>query len=226
VASGGSAVLVDQAVQYGLSPDSLDIGVDCGDAGSFALTAGSPLGDALMRPGRVVARLVLEQDGAQMRLTEDQASVYTTGRPMFRPEFRRGGAKCDTLRVRIGGLRGRMAATDEAIEKLKAVIVSGEFRQADSAGADLAGSHARRAAAHPWRTPADLRGGCPPRPGNGAQLGDSTHRRRRGVAAQHAHRLIPMRTAVFAACLVDGLFPRPGSRPCGCRSGSAIASSS
>ena len=44
-------------------------------AGDFALTAGNPLGDALMRPGRVVVDLVLDQDGAQMRLTEDQHAV-------------------------------------------------------------------------------------------------------------------------------------------------------
>jgi hypothetical protein len=37
--------------------------------------AGSALGDALMRPGRVVVSLVLDQDGAQMRLTEDQHAV-------------------------------------------------------------------------------------------------------------------------------------------------------
>ena len=36
VASGGSAVFVDQPVQYGFSADSLDIEVDCCDAGNFA----------------------------------------------------------------------------------------------------------------------------------------------------------------------------------------------
>jgi hypothetical protein len=75
VASGGSAVFVDQLVQYGFSADSLDIEVDCCGAGSFALMAWNPLGDALMRPGRVVVELVLDQDGAQMRLTEDQHPV-------------------------------------------------------------------------------------------------------------------------------------------------------
>jgi hypothetical protein len=74
-ASGGSAIFVDQPVQYGFSADSLDIEVDCCDAGNFALIAGNPLGDALMRPGRVVVGLVLDQDGAQMRLTEDQHAV-------------------------------------------------------------------------------------------------------------------------------------------------------
>ena len=32
---------------------------------------GDTLGDALVRPGRVVMRLVRGQDGAQMRLTEN-----------------------------------------------------------------------------------------------------------------------------------------------------------
>ena len=59
----------------GFSTDLLDIEIDCGDAGDFALTAGNPLGDALMRPGRVVLDLVLDQDGAQMRLAEDQHVV-------------------------------------------------------------------------------------------------------------------------------------------------------
>jgi len=39
--------------------DSLDIEVDCRDAENFAVTAGNLLGDALMRPGRVVGDLVL-----------------------------------------------------------------------------------------------------------------------------------------------------------------------
>jgi len=68
VESGGSAVFVDQPVQDGFSADSLDIEVDCCDAGNFALIAGNLLGNALMRPGRVVVDLVLDQDGAQMRL--------------------------------------------------------------------------------------------------------------------------------------------------------------
>jgi hypothetical protein len=47
------AVFVDQPVQYGSSADSLDIEVDCRDAGNFALIAGNALGDALM-PGAVL----------------------------------------------------------------------------------------------------------------------------------------------------------------------------
>jgi hypothetical protein len=73
--SGGLAVFVDQPVQYGFSADSLDIEVDCGDAGNIALPAGNPLGDALMRPARVVVDLVLDQDGAQVHLAEDQYAV-------------------------------------------------------------------------------------------------------------------------------------------------------
>jgi len=58
VASGGSAVFVDQAAQYRFSVDSLDIEVRRGHAGKVALAAGDSLVDALMRPGHVVVRLV------------------------------------------------------------------------------------------------------------------------------------------------------------------------
>jgi len=73
--SGGSAALVDQATQYGFSVDSLDIEVDCRSAGSVAVTAGKSLGNALMRPGRIVVDLILDQHGAQVRLAEDQNAV-------------------------------------------------------------------------------------------------------------------------------------------------------
>jgi hypothetical protein len=49
LASGGSAGLVDQAIQYRFSMDSLDIEIDCHEAGSFAVTAENPQRDALMR---------------------------------------------------------------------------------------------------------------------------------------------------------------------------------
>jgi hypothetical protein len=75
VASCGSAVFVDQAAQYRFSVNSLGIEVGCGDPGNFVVTAGNPLGDALVRLGRVVVGLVLDQDGAQMRLAEDQHAV-------------------------------------------------------------------------------------------------------------------------------------------------------
>ena len=75
VGSGGSAVFVDQPVQYGFSADSLNIEVDCRDAGNLAITARNPLGDALMWPGGVVVDLLIDQDGAQVRLVEDQHAV-------------------------------------------------------------------------------------------------------------------------------------------------------
>ena len=41
----------------------------------MAFTLGDTLGDALVRPSRVVVRLVPGQDGPQMRLTENQHAV-------------------------------------------------------------------------------------------------------------------------------------------------------
>jgi len=38
-------------------------------------TVGDALGNALVRPGRVVVHLVFSQDGAQMALPEDQHAV-------------------------------------------------------------------------------------------------------------------------------------------------------
>ena len=46
-----------------------------GGARSVRFAVGDALGDALVRPGRVVVRLVLGQDGAQMPLAEDQHPV-------------------------------------------------------------------------------------------------------------------------------------------------------
>ena len=46
-----------------------------GGARSVGFVVGDALGDALVRPGRVVVRLVLGQDGAQMPLAEDQYPV-------------------------------------------------------------------------------------------------------------------------------------------------------
>jgi hypothetical protein len=42
---------------------------------SEVATVGDALGDALVRPGRVVAHLVLGEDGAQMCLTENRHAV-------------------------------------------------------------------------------------------------------------------------------------------------------
>jgi hypothetical protein len=98
VMSGGSAVFVDQAIQHRFSTDSLDIEIDWRDARNFALTAGNPLGDALMRPGRVVVDLVLDQEGAQVRLAEDQHAVEELAA--------QGAEESFAGRVHPGGLNG------------------------------------------------------------------------------------------------------------------------
>jgi hypothetical protein len=68
-------VFVDQAVQDGFSADPLDIEVSHGGWGSVVSGIGDMLGNALMRPGAVVVRLVFGQDGAQVGLAEDQHAV-------------------------------------------------------------------------------------------------------------------------------------------------------
>jgi hypothetical protein len=55
---------------------------------------GDALGDALVRPGRVLVHLVLGQDGAQMRLAENQHAVE---------DFRR---RVPTRRSQIAFIRG------------------------------------------------------------------------------------------------------------------------
>jgi hypothetical protein len=47
----------------------------CGAVGSVGLARGSALVDALVGPGRVVVHVVLGQDGAQVRLAQDQHAV-------------------------------------------------------------------------------------------------------------------------------------------------------
>jgi hypothetical protein len=42
-----------------------------GEVSTIVLAVGDALGDALVRPGRVVVPLVLGQDRAQVRLTEN-----------------------------------------------------------------------------------------------------------------------------------------------------------
>jgi hypothetical protein len=74
-ASRGVRVFVDQAAQDRFSADLLCVDVGHGGAGSVRFVVGDVLGDALVRPGRVVVRLVLGQDGAQMSLAEDQDAV-------------------------------------------------------------------------------------------------------------------------------------------------------
>jgi len=51
------------------------IDVGYGRRVSVVFVGGDALGDALVRPGRVVVRLVSGQDGAQVCLTEDQRPV-------------------------------------------------------------------------------------------------------------------------------------------------------
>jgi len=51
------------------------VDVGQGGAGSVTFVVGDVLGDALVRPGAVVMRLVFRQDRAQMPLAEDQHTV-------------------------------------------------------------------------------------------------------------------------------------------------------
>ena len=51
--------------------DPFAVEVGNGKVASVVFAVGDVLGDALVRPSRVVMRLVLSQDGAQMRLTEN-----------------------------------------------------------------------------------------------------------------------------------------------------------
>jgi len=73
--SGGVRVFVDQAVEDRFSADPFDAGVGCGNEGNMAFAVGDTLRDALVRTSRVVMRLGSGQDGAQMRLTENQHAV-------------------------------------------------------------------------------------------------------------------------------------------------------
>ncbi len=68
---GGARVFVDQAAQDGFSVDPSAVEVSNGEVATVAFAIGDALGDALVRPGRVVVHLVLGQHGAQMRLTEN-----------------------------------------------------------------------------------------------------------------------------------------------------------
>jgi len=68
-------VFVDQAAQDGFSEDPFTVEVGNGEVATVVFTGGDALGDALMRPGRVVVHLVFSQHGAQMALPEDQHAV-------------------------------------------------------------------------------------------------------------------------------------------------------
>jgi hypothetical protein len=69
--SGGARVFVDQAAQDGFSVDPSAVEVSNGEVATVVFAIGDALGDALVRPGRVVVHLVLGQHGAQVRLTEN-----------------------------------------------------------------------------------------------------------------------------------------------------------
>ena len=75
VRSGGTRVLVDQAAQDGSSADPFAVEVGNGDTVTVVFTVGDALGDALVRPGCVVVRLILGQHGPQMRFTENEHAV-------------------------------------------------------------------------------------------------------------------------------------------------------
>src|SRR6266704_2277521 len=72
---GGVHIFVDQAVEDGFSADLPCVDVGYGRGMSVAFVVGDALGDALVRPGRVVVHLVFGQDGPQMRLAEDKHAV-------------------------------------------------------------------------------------------------------------------------------------------------------
>jgi len=76
--SGGVRVLVDQSAQDRSSADLLCVDAGHGGARSVRFAVWDALGDALVRPGRVVVHLVLGQDGAQMPLAEDQWAAPAT----------------------------------------------------------------------------------------------------------------------------------------------------
>ena len=80
------------------SADLLCVYAGHGGARSVRFVVGDALGDALVRPGRVVVRLVLGQDGAQMPLAEDQHPVE---------EFSR---RVPTRRSQIAFIRGAWTA--------------------------------------------------------------------------------------------------------------------
>jgi hypothetical protein len=56
-----------------VNPFAIEIGD--GDVTTVVFTVGDALGDALVRPGHVVMRLVLGQDRTQVALAEDQHAV-------------------------------------------------------------------------------------------------------------------------------------------------------
>jgi hypothetical protein len=96
-------IFVDQAIEDGFSADLLS--VDVGGAGSVTFVVGDALDYALVRPGRIVVRLVFGQDGAQMSLAQDQHAVQEFTAPGCRPCVRRSrfmrGARTAVRRILV-----------------------------------------------------------------------------------------------------------------------------
>ena len=80
------------AAQHRFSADPFAVDVDHGGAGSVAFIVWDALAYALVRPGRVVVRLVLGQDGTQMSLAEDQHAIQELSAQGAWPCARRSGS--------------------------------------------------------------------------------------------------------------------------------------
>jgi hypothetical protein len=98
--SGGSHVLVDQAVEDGFSVDRLVVEVCSCDAGRVAFAVGNVLGDALVWPGGVVVRLVFGQDGAQM-LCVPKTSSMSCDQAIFVDQAASASLSSDAMLVEI-----------------------------------------------------------------------------------------------------------------------------
>ena len=68
-------VFVDQAAEDGFAVDLFAVEVGNGEVATVVFAVGDALGNALVRPGHVVVRLVFRQDGAQVALADDQHAV-------------------------------------------------------------------------------------------------------------------------------------------------------
>jgi hypothetical protein len=78
--------------------DPCGVEVGHGGAGDVTICVGDMLSDALVRPGRVVVRLILHDDGAQVRLAEDYVRSGTSRR------------RVPTRRSQIAFIRGAWTA--------------------------------------------------------------------------------------------------------------------
>jgi hypothetical protein len=68
-------IFVDQAAKDRFSEDPFAVEVANGAMPAAVFAVGDALGDALVRPGRVVVHPVFSQDGTQMAFPEDQHAV-------------------------------------------------------------------------------------------------------------------------------------------------------